>query len=46
MHPPGPIVYVISTNVSVTGAVTMYSIRHSSPPFPAKPMGAPSDHAS
>lgn len=45
-HPPGPIVYVMSVAASVTGVVTVYSIRHSSPPFPAKVKeGAPSEDA-
>jgi hypothetical protein len=45
-HAPGPKKYVMSVAESVTGVVTVYQIRHSSPSFPAKPVGAPSDHAS
>ena len=42
-HAPGWNVYVMSVATSVTGVVTVYQIRYSSPPFPAKPVGAPSE---
>lgn len=44
-HAPGWNVYVISVAPSVTGFIAVYQIRHSSPPFPANPIGAPSDAA-
>jgi hypothetical protein len=38
-------VYVMSVTASVTGVVTMKSMRHNSPKLPAKPAGAPSEDA-